>query len=511
MLGKKYYSDNDFTIEFWFHPQISSSDRIPLVADPVNNVGVFYEKGNLLFQLNAQKAEYTLPSTNKSFYVVATYTTNSALLYVDGVLVKSNSLPNFEFTNTDLNLVSGPTPTSNDSFSINSVAIYRYALAQPQITYHYNQGLPLPAIQIADPDGGELFEFYDDDLVTLYKYVYPESKSWSDMIVTGLEYDQSLNCLQMIQTTSQASSTIVLEDYISIPTTATFDSSKIEWDGDNGISISASPDGVTYTPCVNGQQIPGFTITSFANTGQVYLRITFASTDTSRFIPRLFNLSLSFYNNQIKYSYNGNGYMSTLEGYTGVSDARITMGKETYSILSRNNRNGLRTVIDSGFELNTTDGIRTVEFFYTPTSLNDSGIIHTSATNGYAASNISWHNNGGISKTNILGFYVNGVNKTSETNVSTIFKANQLHHVVVVFAAAVSEDIRFNYSLYGSSSALYQNVTIYEDAFDSTKAIGHYNLYTQKQYQSVSDPAVITMTESGVDTHDYDWVVIQNS
>lgn len=510
MLGKKYYSGNSFTIEFWFYPQISSSDEIPLVGDSTEDVGVFYQKGNILFKLDTETVEYTLPSTNKVFHVVCVYAINSAMIYIDGQLAKFKSLSNFEFTNTDLNLITGPTPSQSDSFLINSVAIYRYGLLQSQISYHFSQGQGLPAIQIADPAGGELFEMYDDEFSSLYKFTYPESKPWEDLVETGLTHNQLLDCLEITETDAAASSTIVVDDFISIPSSSTFDSSKIEWDGDNGISIQASTDGVTYTSCVNGQQIPGYTLNSFASTGRIYLRITFTSTDTSRYIPRLFNLSILFYNNQTKYSYNGSGYMTTLEEEAAISDYRITLGKLPYDILSRNNRNGLRTVVDSGFEITTDKGIRTIEFFYTPNALTDSGIISTTATNGYAASTVRWSNSGTMSKTNISAIYVNGINKTSETNVSGIFKAGQLHHVIVVFGSAVSSDIRFNYSANGSVSALYQYITLYETAFNSTQAAANYDLYIRKQTSSITDSSTITTTEDGVDYYNNDWVVIQN-
>lgn len=503
-------SDNSFTIEFWLYPKIVSTSQINLIADNTENIGVFYQKGNIIFNLDTESLEYTLPSTNKAFHVVCVYSVNNASIYIDGVLVKFKSLSQFQFSNTSVSFATGPMPSSSDWMLINSVAIYRYALSQNRISYHFSQGQPLQAIQVADPAGGELFEMYDDEMTSLYKFTYPESKPWGDLVKTGLSYNQSLDCLEITETNSAASSAIVVDDFISIPLTTTLDSSKIEWDGDNGITVQASIDGSTYVSCINGQQIPGYTLNSFSSAGTLYLRITFTSTDTSRYIPRLFNLSVLFYNNQTLYSYNGSSYVTTLEEDAGISDYRITVGKSPYGILSRNSRNGLRTVIDSGFEITTSKSVGTLEFFYTPESLTDSGLLSTTSTNGYTASNISWHNSGAMSKTNISAIYVNGINKTSETNVSNIFKEKQLHHVLVVFGSAVSGDIRFNYSQYGSVSALYQYISLYETAFNSTQAAANYDLYIRKQTSSITDSSTITTTEDGVDYYNNDWVVIQN-
>ena len=507
-FGTASSSDNDFTIEFWFHPQISSTDEIPLVGDSAEDVGVFYEKGNIVFKLDTETLEYTLPSVNKAYYVVAVYSVNSAQIFIDSELVTSKTLNNFSFTNTSLNLISGPTPASN-SFLINSVAVYRYSLSNNQIAYHFTEGQALPAFQIAEPLEGEIFEIYDNEVSSSYKFEYPNGKRWSEFVTTGLTHNLTLNCLEITETESAASSTITVEDFISIPST-TLDSSKIEWRGDNGVSIQASTDGTNYVNCINGQQIPGYTLNSFASSGKLHLRFIFSSTDTSRYIPRLFELSVLFYNNQTRYSYNGNSYISTLEEYSGISDYRITIGKSLYNILSRNYKDGLRTVANSGFQITTIKGVRTLEFFYTPVAITDSGLISTAAINGYAASNISWSNSGTVSKTNISAIYVNGVNKSSETNVSNIFRAGELHHVLVVFGSAVSDDIRFNYSANGSVSALYQYIALYETAFNSTQAAANYEYYTRKQNISVTDSSTLTQTEYGVEAYNNDWIVIQS-
>ena len=508
-FGTSSSSDNDFTIEFWFYPSFATTNETALVGDSTNNIGVFYQKGNIIFQLDTESLEYTLPSTNKAYHIVANYSVNSASIYIDSKLVKFKSLSNFTFTNSAVNLTSGPT-TFSDYFLINSVAVYRYSLLENQISYHYTEGQALPAFQVAEPLNGEVFEIYDDEVSSLYKFEYPNSKSWSELVTTGITHNLTLNCLEITETSSAASSTVTIEDFISIPSTATFDSSKIEWDGDNGVSIEASTDGTTYTACVNGHQIPGYTLNSFASTGKLYLRITFTSTDTSRYIPRLFNISVLFYNDQIRYSYNGNSYISTLEEDSGISNFNITIGKSVHNILSRHSRNGIKTVSDSGFEITTYKAVNSIEFFYTPTALTDSGLLSTTATNGYAASAIYWHNSGGISKTNISALYVNEVNKTSETNVSTVFKVGQLHHVVVVFSAAVSNDIRFNYSLYGSAPALYQYITLYKDALTYTQATNNYVYYTKKQNVSVTDSSIMTLTENAVEAYNNDWLVIQS-
>lgn len=509
-FGTASSSDNDFTIEFWFYPSFTTTNITPLVGDTTNNVGVFYDKGNILFKLDTETVSYTLPFTSKVFYIVCKYSQESISLYVDSVLVAAKVLTDFEFSNSTVNFTSGPTLSASDYFLINSVAFYRYSLTDQTISYHMQEGKSLPGLNVAEPESGEIFSIYDNDATTVYRYSYPISKPWAQLLKDGLNYISDGNYLQMTATTTQTSSTVIVDDFISIASAATKDSSKIEWYGDNGITVSISTDGTTYTSCTNGLQIPGFDLNSFGTLDGLYIRITFTSSDTSKYLPKLYRLSLSFYNNQSIYSENGSSFISTLENDNAVSNYNITFGNSVYDILSRHRDNGLRTVTDSGFHVTTSDGIRTAEFFYTPNALTASGLISTAATNGYAASNISWNGAGVMSKTNISAIYVNGINKTSETNVSNIFRQGQIHHVVVVFGSEVSNEIRFNYSLSGSVAALYQNIAIYESAFSSGTALSHYDIYRRRSTVSVTDSSSTTMTESGAEAYNNDWIVVQS-
>jgi hypothetical protein len=327
-----------------------------------------------------------------------------------------------------------------------------------------------------------------------------------------LYYNQNDNSVALVQTESAVSASTYIEDIISIPAALTIDSSKIDWDGDNGITVEVSLDGSTYVECINGGAIPGFVLNDFSTQRTFFIKITFDSTDASKYVPKLYSLAMSFYNDQIFYSNNSGSYMTTLDGTASVSEYEITTGNNKYPILSRDARNGIKTVQDSGFYLTTQSDVNTLEFFYTPYALTDSGLISTTSTNGYSASNYSWRNTGTISKTNISAIYVNGINKTSETNVSNVFKVGELHHIVIVFSSAVGGNLKFDNSLYGSVAGLFQNLALYPAQFTSTQALEHYNLYVLGSTSVIDDSsnASITLTENSVEYYDNDWVVIQN-
>jgi hypothetical protein len=509
-LADKYTSDNDFTLEAWIYPNLSTTSEVTLFGDASSNIGLFYDNGNLVFRVESQEIFWTIPYLKKAMHVVATYTGNDIALYIDGVLRSNKILNSFKFTNTSFTPSFGPTPDSSNYFLLNAPAVYRYALDVSRIQIHYLDAQTLPAIQIADPDSGEIFEFYDNDISTAYKYAYPANKPWSNFITDDLYYDSQENSISIKK--SSGTKTVVINDFITIPLGLTIDSSKIEWDGDNGISIRTSVDGATYENCVNGGPIPQYKLGSIDSSYNLYLEITLESTDSSKYLPKLYGIIIKFYNDQVMYSTNGGNYFSTLEGTSGPSVFDVALGNQRYPILSRDSRNGIRSVADSGFIVNATSGVRTLQFFYTPSSLTDSGLVNSIATGIYSASNYSWRNSGTISKSNISAIYVNGIDKTSETNVSNVFEVGQMHHVLVVLSSDISGAIKFNYSLYGAVEALYQNITLYPSAFNSTKSLAQYDLYRYKSIQEVLDSNTwsIQLTENSVTPYNNDWIVQQN-
>lgn len=509
-LADRYTSDNDFTLEAWVYPNLPTTSEVTLFGDTSNDIGLFYDNGNLIFRIESEEISWTIPYLKKAMHIVATYTGNDIALYVDGVLRSNKILTDFKFTNTSFTPSFGPTPNSSNYFLLNAPAVYRYALDISRIQIHYLDAQTLPAIQIADPDSGEVFEFYDNDISTAYKYAYPANKPWSNFITDDLYYDSQENSISIKKSTG--SKTVVINDFITIPLGLTIDSSKIEWEGDNGISIRTSVDGTTYTSCVNGEAIPQYTNGDIDSSYNLYLEITLESTDASRYLPKLYGIIIKFYNDQVMYSVNGGTYFTTLEGISGPTVFDVSLGNQKYPILSRDARNGLRAVQDAGFAIEANSGIGTLQFFYTPEALTDSGLISSSSTNGYTASNYSWRNAGTISKTNISAIYVNGINKTSETNVANVFETGQLHHVLIVFSSDISGVIKFNYSQYGAVNALYQNIAMYPSNFDSTKALAQYDLYRYKSIQEVLDSNTwsIQLTENSVTPYNNDWIVQQN-
>jgi hypothetical protein len=503
-MATKYSSDNDFTIECWIYPSIASSSETPIMSDDLNDIGIYWENGDVVFKVSATDlVRYPVTYSKRAMHVVGVYSVYSISLYVDGRLTANKSLSEgFKFTNTALSLAIGPTTTAGDSFVIDGPAIYRYSLSNASIQRHYGDGnFSAPAIQVVAPDEGILFSCTDASIKAQFQYSYPVNKNWSEFLDANTYYNESANYISFYKTDSIQSKTFILQDSFLIPSQTPFITSKVEWRNDLGITVQSSLDGTNWQNCLNGQPLPQYTKDSFSAVGVIHIKITMSTTDASKYLPRLAYFAVSLYTNKDVYADN--------YGDTISSSTEYYLGSLNYPLLSRHHDNGIRTKAGSGFNLTTTGSVKSLEMFLTPSDLTANTLIDTVSTGSYAASRYSWTSGGTITKTNILKIYVNGVDKTSQTNISNVFSANQLHHIVLVLTQPASGILKFNYLVSGGPSCLYNNIAIYAKELTAALAATHYDLYVGRPSASVEDPS-ITMTEKGIESYNNDWIVLQN-
>jgi hypothetical protein len=499
-IATKNFSDDQFSIECWVRVNTTSSLEIPIVGDSSNDIGIFYKKGNIVFSIGTESIEYTVPFLKKSLHIVGVYSKNKIILYIDGKIEAEKDLSNFSFLNESILIKSGPVNNSLDYMLLNCVSFYRSSLTKDQILSHYLENKSLSPTQIVYPDQGNFFELTDKSISSKYSYSYPANKSWQYFINdNNLYYNSQKEFIGVVKGNGDSQS-IVIEDFITIPSGPEMNSSRIEWDGDNGVSVSVSVDGQNYQSCVNGQPIPQYSLSSFSQTRNLYIRVYFTTSDDSVYLPSLKFLSISFYNNQKIYSKNSSNYIA--------SQQDIPVSNNKYEILSTDNRNGISLKNLSSFYINTTTPTKSIEFFYTPYSIQNGGLVTSVATSGYSASSLTWSSNT-ISKSNISKIYVNGVDKTSQTNINNLFLKDSLHHVVIVFENSIYGEISINKSSVLGGQSLYQNLAIYESALSAEKVQDHFNKYVSSQGTIIEDQ-LGKMSELSVDYFNSDWIVVQN-
>lgn len=501
------FSDNDFSMEIWIYPNFNTAENL-VFGDQVNDIGISWQKGNIIFKLQEEVLEYTVPYYKKALHIVAVYTVNYMELYVDGQIVATKELNKFRFTNTYLNLSVGPTANSSSTFIADAPAVYRYALSQNQIKRHYDLAqLQISPIQIVNPDGGIFYPLSDENTKEIYQFSYPANRSFDSIIQDGISYDRITNSLYLTPTDTAEAAEVTLIEQIGVPLQDDIVRTKIRWFGDNGIEISTSLDGETYEVCENGNSIPQYEADVSDGTGELYIKIVFSSSDASRYNPELYSMWLSFYDTSKIYAIN---YGTNIEP---DSASAIIPGDINYPVLSRDYRNGLRVKNDNSFFMESDVVYRSIEFFYTPASLLESGLIVVENDTEDIVE-YRWSDSGTIASDGLESIYVNGIDKSLETSISNVFKAGEIHHVVVnIPTYEIGSRIKFN-SGYTSSpisttESLYKNLAMYETQLTEAQIEEHYSLYTSRPSVSVDDNDM-TVTESGVSQNTNDWIVIQN-
>jgi hypothetical protein len=496
-FANKYTSQNNFSLELWVYPKITSSSRTILMADNTSGIGIYYEAGSVVFKLQDQELYYTLNNTNKVMHIVATYSQSSMSLYIDGYNVATRSIAGFKFSNTTSVFAVGPC-TGSDYFIVDAPAIYRDALTSEIIRSHFVAGTyHVNPIQFIRTDGGKLFNLNDEFLKPVHRYSLVNLKNY---VNDDVYYDKMNQALTFYKTDTTIAKSVEINEIINIPVDMGATTSKAYWKADKNITVESSLDGITYDPCENGKALPNYNKSAAITTNNIYLRITMDTTDASKYLPKLSSVKVDFYASIDTYSENS--------GYYATSTSDYSLGSFNYPPLLRHKNNGLQTKAGAGFNIPVTDSVSTIEMFFTPSDLMASTLFDVAADGAYTASRYSWTNGGTITKTNISKIYVNGVDRTSQTNISNVFLADNLHHIVLVLTQTCSGVLKFNYSGAGGPSNLYKNVAIYDYQMSEALVLEHYGSYIARPNASVSDTS-INFTESAPKAYNNDWIVIQ--
>lgn len=503
-FGTNKTSDNDFSLEVWFHPKTLTSNT-PILAD-LSGVGIYWDNGNIIFKLENEEIYYSVPNPLRSLHIVAVYSVKSMLLYLNGKLVSSKSLSIVNFTNTDLSFNCGPT-SLNEYFIIDAPAIYRYSLSQKIILNHYDSFISNTESNIVLPDSGEIFkasETYQNINTTIS---FPALLDWRYHVSDDILYRESTNSLYL----SPSSINAEFVKVISLPYWKNFVSSKIEWLSSDGVSIYISKDNEsTWQQCENGKALPGFSQGSnFSSNKVISIKVTFESSDSEKYVPELYYMKIHFYDEK-KLSAHGGGSIISVEEPNLEDSWEISISNMNSNILLREKDNGI-IPSNSCFYIDTLKDIKYLEMIFYPKSLS-AGYLFYNKTEG-VESYISWASNSTITKNNISNLYVNGQEITSQNNISDYLYIDEPNYILIKTSSEMTGQIWLNGKQDGGDRSgvlddnMYQNIAIYES--HSIDHLKHYNLYIGKDIIEAND-SVIEITEEAVKTYSRDRVLLNN-
>lgn len=484
--------DNDFSLEVWFHSK-SLTSLTPIFAD-INGLGIYWDNGNIVFKLEDYRLDYTPYYPDKYFHVVAVYTGSVMRLYVDGKIVALKSVGKINFTNESLTLQCGPS-SINESFIVDAPAVYRYSLNDNQIMDHYNNAQVNSDAQIVLSDYGKLFKSTEKHQPESEIFIYPVTKGWEYFVNDNLYHNELENYLYLNPTSSSGE----FIQIISLLHWKNYVSSKIEWKATHGVTVYVSSDESTWHECTNGFFLPNIDIST---SKIIFVKVVFNSSNTELYIPKLEYLGLYFYDNKVLYCHNGSETILSTNGDINISN-------KEFPVLSRYPDNGI-TTSGSGIYLDTEDEIYNVEFILTPKSLGQGYVLYNKTG---SIETILSLNNGAVGKSNINALYINGHDRSSETDLSNYIYIDEPNHILIKTSAAISGQISFNAKyLNGVASNIlpdntYKNISIYKD--EMVDASLHNSLYTGNEIVQ-GYGSVMQVTEEAVKTYSRDWVVVNN-
>jgi len=478
-IATKYYNDDAFSIEAWCAlPGYNVSTTI--VGDTSTNTGLFYQNGNVIFKVGSNQVQATV-SNSEVIYVVGIFQSNIISLYINGVIADALAIDAYKFSNETVTFQSGP---STGRFVVDCVAFYRYVLSPTQMLSHYYEGTQEVDIsQIASVDNGYLFSMNTQAIRPKFIYSYPASKTWSEVALGGISISDDNSYIYIPKTTTPATAAFTFTDFFIVPNYLGIDTSQIHWSNDvSGILVEASIDNIAWRTCKNGSPLPYINKNDNQFSDIVYLRVTVSSADTSKYLPILKSLEIAFYKGKEFYSDNS--------GYSASSTYDYSLPKVNSKTLSYNKNNGLTMYNGHGFSLNDIPAISCVEVIFTPQY--NQNVLFSGAAKKY-----EWDNAGAITKTGIASVYVNGINRTAETNVWNFLVVDVPHHIVINLTTP-DTNIKFNQNQNDSKSGLghmYNNVTVYQNNLSANTISNHYLLYTGNTIRQINDTS-FSMVES---------------
>jgi hypothetical protein len=482
-LGMNRNPDGAFAFEIWFSPDKDDNAEYLVMGDAENSIGLFYKNENIIFKCSPTHSVWHKVTKNEVMHVVGMFSKDKISLYVNGEIVSESPVNGFKFTNTSLNLSLGPA-NPGKKFIVDSAAIYAYEIEEAKILNHYRAGYKETKYsQIVYSNNGILFSLNSASIRPDISYRYPGVKTLEELISGDAYYNSEYNRIEFEETDLIETKTFSFQERLYISNPEDIVSSKICYGQDvDNILVEIQIPNQPWAVCKNNSPMPYYNKNQNSGSPILDIRVTMTTQDSSFDLPYFDKLEIDMYLNKDFYADNSGSKIHSAYDYA--------VGQYNYPVRMQNKYNGLSMYSGHGFSVDLSIEPRTIEMFFTPRA--GQNVLFSSAS-----SSIKWAANGVITKAGISAIYVNGINRTSETNISTFLLNDISHHILIVLAQPAL-NIKFNQNQldteYGTSN-LYNNIAFYEKAFTSAEAISNYRLYCSDNSKVITDPGV-TISES---------------
>jgi len=478
-IGTNKNPDSPFAFEIWFSPDYSDLQEYLVLGDAANDIGIFYNNENIVFKCSSEDFVFYKISKNKAMHIVGIFSKDKISLYVNGELVDEKFITSgFKFTNDSMKLTLGPANVGK-KFIVDSAAIYNYEIEDYKIMKHYVAGYKETKYsQIVYSKEGILFSLNSFSIKPDISYRYPGIKSLDQIVSGDAYYNPEFNRIEFAQTDLAETKSFVFEDRIYVTNPENIISSRMSYGQDvQNILVEVSVPGEPWEECKNNAPLPYYNKNQNLNSPILDLRITMTTEDSLFDLPYFSGIDIDMYSNKDCYADNSSAKI--------YSEYDYSLGHYNYPVRIQNQYNGLSMYSGHGFSVDLPMDPETIEMFFTPRG--GSNVLFSSDS-----AEIKWAANGNITKSGIGSIYVNGVNVTSQTNISSFLLNDVSHHIILVLSDPVT-NIKFNQSQDGLSYGgpnTYSNIAFYPSAFTSAEATKNYKLYCSDNSFNIVDPGI---------------------
>jgi hypothetical protein len=425
-----------FSLEAWIKPQ---SGTAALLAR--DDSGLFLDGLILRFTVSmgvTTSVEYNHLNAGEVYHVVATYDSESIMLFVNGEMVSFALVEEGGvFSDTTTNLKT----TMSTAMVMDAPAVYNYALTYSMIRNHYAYGTNYPeVVNLSLLNGGKSYMFSDNDALVYDKIEFGSELSWSSGLL-----DPSLTVIdnRLVNVYDD-----VAEEWVGgtwtyqysvdaeIGEDVTINGSRINWYSNAPITVEYSVDDITWTPVSNGGSVTG--IQDLSSGYAVSIRVIVPDTTTEQaFVD---SLSVVFYQDK---SIRGSDE-SLLA--TFINPLTVTLAGDNYEPASFSDNAGVMLPANSGFSI-PADTDFDPYFAVEMTVRFDTS---TASTTVLAIDNASITSNssGQWTFTGLSALYVDGVAVTSPFSIAS----GKWHHVLAVLSTEKTAPVYVGNNSAGSSS-----------------------------------------------------------
>lgn len=411
-----------FSLEVWYKPDVISGTATIFAR---NNSGIFASGSELRFTMDFPTpvtAKFDKVEAGNIYHIVAVYDGNDAYMYVNHsnvvtVPVVQGSVFNDTATVLRIEAAGGA------AFTIDTPAVYNYALSERTVRAHYLRGIYWTGVSdISARNGGNVYRIWDGTTNLKHKVVIDSDEGWRSGGFTGSATSINDTLTQQYNTTE---ATYVagewLYSYLFPDEALTVAGARISWDSNvTNLDVDVSIDGgVNYYPVTNGGE--AFGSQSLADEFEVIVRITLPEGATQ---TNVYSLTLAVYKTK-----DITGTNVVLPAV--VSDApNVSVAEFDYEPASFNNNAGVRLkstnsrlsiVADAEF-----GAYRAVEMVVYMDTLPTSGTILAAGS-----ATITANGSGQWVASGMTSLFINGVAANLASPIS--MNAISPYHIIAVF------------------------------------------------------------------------------